>query len=236
MRMSIFFMCLFAICIFTLKKYLFTSYAQFWMVFSLLIIELWEVVLVSGHRSFLSLVIHIHFLLVCGMSFHFLFFFFFLLFLWAAPTAYGGSQARGRIGRSCSRQPTPQPQQHGIRTASATYTTAHGNARSLTHCARPGIEPATSWFLVGFVNHCAMTGTLLFTFLTMFSEEHTFLILMKSILLIVFLLRFLLFCLMMKIFAKNQGIDIFPVFSLGFTLRSRTHLDLIFVYSASWVL
>ena len=42
---------------------------------------------------------------------------------------------------------------------SATYTTAHGNARSLTHWARPGIEPAISWFLVGFLDHCAMTGT-----------------------------------------------------------------------------
>ena len=52
----------------------------------------------------------------------------------------------------------PQPQQHGIWVMSATYTTAHGNARSLTHWARPGIKPATSWFLVGFVNHCAMMG------------------------------------------------------------------------------
>ena len=32
------------------------------------------------------------------------------------------------------------------------YTIAHGNARSLTHLARPGIEPATSWFLVGFIS------------------------------------------------------------------------------------
>ena len=32
------------------------------------------------------------------------------------------------------------------------YTTAHGNARSLTHGARSGIEPTTSWFLVGFVS------------------------------------------------------------------------------------
>ena len=29
--------------------------------------------------------------------------------------------------------PTPQPQQHQIRAASATYTTAHGNTRFLTH-------------------------------------------------------------------------------------------------------
>ena len=61
--------------------------------------------------------------------------------------------------RSCSHRPTPQPQQRGIQAASATYTTAHGNARSLTHGARPGIEPATSRFVVGFINHYATTGT-----------------------------------------------------------------------------
>ena len=33
-----------------------------------------------------------------------------------------------------------------------TYTTAHGNSRSLTHWSRPGIEPATSSFLVRFVS------------------------------------------------------------------------------------
>ena len=32
------------------------------------------------------------------------------------------------------------------------YTIAHGNAGSLSHWARPGIELATSWFLVGFVS------------------------------------------------------------------------------------
>ena len=31
------------------------------------------------------------------------------------------------------------------------YTTAHGNARSLTHWMRPGIELMTSWILVRFV-------------------------------------------------------------------------------------
>ena len=36
--------------------------------------------------------------------------------------------------------------------ASATYTTAHSNARSLTHWATPGIEPEASWFLVRFVS------------------------------------------------------------------------------------
>ena len=39
-----------------------------------------------------------------------------------------------------------------IRATSATYTTAHGNVRSLTHWGRPGIEPAIPWFLVEFVS------------------------------------------------------------------------------------
>ena len=49
--------------------------------------------------------------------------------------------------------------QRRIQATSATYTTAHGNTGSITHWARPGVEPETSWFLVGFVNHCAKTGT-----------------------------------------------------------------------------
>ena len=54
------------------------------------------------------------------------------------------------ISSSC--QPTPQPQQLRIQALSSTYTTAHGSTRSLTHWARPGIEPTTSWFLVRFVS------------------------------------------------------------------------------------
>ena len=34
---------------------------------------------------------------------------------------------------------------------SVTYTTAHGNPRSLTYWSRPGIEPTSLWILVGFV-------------------------------------------------------------------------------------
>ena len=52
----------------------------------------------------------------------------------------------------------PQLQQHQIWAASVIYITAHGNTRSLTHRVKPGIERATSWFLVRLVNHCAMTG------------------------------------------------------------------------------
>ena len=48
--------------------------------------------------------------------------------------------------------PTPQPEQRQIQATSATYTAAHSDTGSLTHCARPGIEPTTSWFLVGFIS------------------------------------------------------------------------------------
>ena len=43
----------------------------------------------------------------------------------------------------------------GIRATSVTYTTAHGNAGSLTHWTRPGIKLTSSWILVGFLSHCA---------------------------------------------------------------------------------
>ena len=64
--------------------------------------------------------------------------------------ASGTSQAKGLI--SYCFWPTSEPQQRQIWAMSATYTTVHGNARSLTHWARPGIKPATSWFLVRFIS------------------------------------------------------------------------------------
>ena len=63
------------------------------------------------------------------------------------------------LSQSCSCWPTPQSQKRGIRAASVTYTTAHGNAGSSTYWAVPGIKPESSWMLVGFINHWAMTGT-----------------------------------------------------------------------------
>ena len=93
--------------------------------------------IISGSRIFQSLHLHL-----------FLYIFFFLSFCLfrAAPTAYGGSQARGQI------RATPQPQQHQIRAESVTHITAHGNVRSFTHWTRPGIEPTNSWFLIGFIS------------------------------------------------------------------------------------
>ena len=52
---------------------------------------------------------------------------------------------------SCNCWPVPQPQQSQIRAVSAAYTTACDNAKFLTHWARPGIEPTSSWIPVGFV-------------------------------------------------------------------------------------
>ena len=64
-------------------------------------------------------------------NFYFILFYFCFAISWSAPTAYGSSQARCQI--SCSRRPTPEPQQRGIQAAFATYSTAHGNTGSLTH-------------------------------------------------------------------------------------------------------
>ena len=49
-------------------------------------------------------------------------------------------------------RPTPQPQKHWIWAISATYATACGIPRSLTHWVRPGIEPAYSWILCQILN------------------------------------------------------------------------------------
>ena len=80
----------------------------------------------------------------------FLFVLFFAFFS-ATPVAYGGSQDKG-WNQSYSCWPTTQPQQCKILTTSATYTTAHSNAGSLTHLARLGIKPTITWFLVIFVS------------------------------------------------------------------------------------
>ena len=56
----------------------------------------------------------------------------------ADPAASGASWARCLFGA-----------------AAAGLHHSHSNAGSLIHWARPGIEPATSWFLVGFVSAAA---------------------------------------------------------------------------------
>ena len=47
---------------------------------------------------------------------------------------------------------TPQPQQRQIQAASASYAADHGNAGSLTHWTRTGMEPASSQTLCWVLN------------------------------------------------------------------------------------
>ena len=112
--------------------------------------------------------------------FNFSFFFFFLL-LRAVSIAYGGSQARGQIGA------TAAGPQHRIPAMSATYTTAHGNARSLTYWMRPGIEPATSRFLFGFVSAAPRWEPQLLNFYVCFWGLIFFLFIKGDIVLLLFL-------------------------------------------------
>ena len=48
------------------------------------------------------------------------------------------------------------------------YATAHSNARSLTHCSRPGTEPTSSWILVGCVTTKPQRELPLFNFFKLF--------------------------------------------------------------------
>ena len=88
-----------------------------------------------------------HFIYQFGLWGHLVvstFFFFFFSFSGAAPTGHGGSQARDRIGA------VADGAHH--QAASTTYTTTHSSARSITHWARPGIKPVSSWMLVRFTS------------------------------------------------------------------------------------
>ena len=58
--------------------------------------------------------------------------FFFCLFR-AAPTAFDGPQARGLIRAVATGLHHSHSNAGSLQAASATYTTAHGNARSSTH-------------------------------------------------------------------------------------------------------
>ena len=82
--------------------------------------------------------------------------FFFLFFLGPYPRHM--EVPRLRVESELHLLAYTHPQQQWIWAVSSTYTTAHGNARFLTHWLRPGIEPASSWILARFVNHWATMG------------------------------------------------------------------------------
>ena len=76
----------------------------------------------------------------------------------AVPEACGGSQARGQIGAV----DTGLRHSHGNLGSKPHHGDLHHSLRQhwiLNPQARPEIEPASSWLLVGFNNHWAMTAT-----------------------------------------------------------------------------
>ena len=73
--------------------------------------------------------------LICLLFFNLFYLFIYFCFFRSVPSAYGDCRARGPIGATA-----------------ASLRHSHSNAGSLTHSAKPGIEPAISWFLVRFVS------------------------------------------------------------------------------------
>ena len=73
------------------------------------------------------------------------------LFFFRAAAPQHMEVSRLGVVSELSNWPTSQPQQLSTWAMSVTYTTAHGNARFLTHWLRPGIEPTSSWILIGFI-------------------------------------------------------------------------------------
>ena len=87
-----------------------------------------------------------------AQCFHFVKLVWYIFFYLFRATPMYMEAPRLGVKSSYSCQPMPQPQQHQIQASSVTYTTAPGSTGSLTHWARAGIEPTTSWFPVGFVS------------------------------------------------------------------------------------
>ena len=84
------------------------------------------------------------FFLICGFLGVCLFVFVFCL-LRAMPMAYGSSQARGWIRATAAGHSHSHPRSKLHLQPMPQLT------RSLTHRARPGIKPTTSWLLVRFI-------------------------------------------------------------------------------------
>ena len=89
-----------------------------------------------------------YFLPVRGLPFHFsnnVFFFF--VFFRATPMTHGSSQAMGWIGAAAASL-HHNHSKVGSEQSLRLNTTAHNNARSLTHWVMPGIKPVSSCILV----------------------------------------------------------------------------------------
>ena len=125
----------------------------------------------------------------CFISFSFLFFlsvsftsflsffsfFSFVLSFLAAPTAYGNSQGRDWIRAVAAGLGLCHSHSNvGSLPCLQPYTTAHGDARFLTHWVRLGNQPVLSWMLVGFVTAEPQWKLLFFISFTISVVEHVF--------------------------------------------------------------
>ena len=112
------------ICIFLIISHIKHFLYTFWPFLCLL----WDNVYL-GHLSVFNYIITI--LAIELYKFFIPFFFFFWSFQGCTLNVWRFPSWGSNWSRSC--RPSPQPQQHGIRAASETYTTTHGNAGSLTY-------------------------------------------------------------------------------------------------------
>ena len=76
----------------------------------------------------------------------------------SAPVAFGSSQARDQIIATAAS--LHQSSNTGSKPHLHPFATACSNTRSLPHWVSLGIEPASSWILVGFLTCWVTTGTL----------------------------------------------------------------------------
>ena len=99
-------------------------------------------------------------------DFIFVTFFFFALFLGPHPR----HMEVPRLGVESELQLSAYTTATATRDPSCVFDLHHSSwqRRSLTHCARPGIEPASSWILVRFVSVAPQQNSFLFYFIYFF--------------------------------------------------------------------
>ena len=90
-------------------------------------------------------------------------------------TVYGGSQTGGWNGAAATGLHHSHSNTGSEPCLQPTYITGHGNAGSLTLWASPGIQPASSWILVGVVT-AELQQKLQNKFLTVFLNQVFFLL------------------------------------------------------------
>ena len=132
-----------------------------------------------------------------------------------------------RSNQSCSCQSTSEPQQCQIQATSVTCATAFSNAGSLTHWARPEIEPPSSWILVKFLTCWTTTGTVLIL------KSHSIVFWLTHFLLYSSIFNVLFFLATFKIFFWSLFFSCFAVVFLG--LAFFCFVCIFVVFSASQI-